>query len=69
MASDIFMMLSRFDTFGMTVLEAMAVSLPVIISSNVGAKDLIRERVNGFIAEDTSNTDMNGERSLQYGSQ
>ena len=58
LASDIFMMLSRFDTFGMTVLEAMAASLPVIISSNVGAKDLVREGVNGFIVEDTSNTDM-----------
>jgi UDP-glucose:(heptosyl)LPS alpha-1,3-glucosyltransferase len=34
LASDIFMMLSRFDTFGMTVLKAMAASLPVIISSN-----------------------------------
>jgi UDP-glucose:(heptosyl)LPS alpha-1,3-glucosyltransferase len=42
----------------MTVLEAMAASLPVIISSNVGAKDLVREEVNGFIVEDTSNTDM-----------
>ena len=30
LASDIFMMLSRFDTFGMTVLEAMAASLPII---------------------------------------
>ncbi len=58
LASDIFMMLSRFDTFGMTVLEAMAASLPVIISSNVGAKDLIREEKNGFIIEDSTNADM-----------
>jgi len=58
LASDIFMMLSRFDTFGMTVLEAMAVSLPVIISSNVGAKDLVREGKNGFVIEDTNNIDM-----------
>ena len=58
MASDIFMMLSRFDTFGMTVLEAMAASLPVIISSNVGAKDLVREGINGFVIEDTGNDDM-----------
>jgi len=44
LASDMFMMLSRFDTFGITVLEAMAASsaLPVIISGNVGAKDLVR---------------------------
>ena len=58
LASDIFMMLSRFDTFGMTVLEAMAASLPVIISSNVGAKDLVREEKNGFVVEDTTNADM-----------
>ena len=58
LASDIFMMLSRFDTFGITVLEAMASSLPVIISDNVGAKDLVREGINGFIIEDTTNTDM-----------
>ena len=58
LASDIFMMLSKFDTFGMTVLEAMAASLPVIISSNVGAKDLVREGENGFVIEDTNNIDM-----------
>jgi UDP-glucose:(heptosyl)LPS alpha-1,3-glucosyltransferase len=58
LATDIFMMLSRFDTFGMTTLEAMAASLPVIISSNVGAKDLVREGINGFVIEDTNNDDM-----------
>ena len=58
LASDIFMMLSRFDTFGITVLEAMAASLPVIISKNVGAKDLVREGKNGFVINDTNNTDM-----------
>ena len=57
LASDIFMMLSRFDTFGMTVLEAMASSLPVIISSNVGAKDLVMEGINGFVIENTGNAD------------
>jgi UDP-glucose:(heptosyl)LPS alpha-1,3-glucosyltransferase len=51
MASDIFSMLSKFDTFGLTVLEAMAASLPVIISNNVGAKDLVEEGVNGFTVE------------------
>ncbi|CAN2041719.1 UDP-glucose:(heptosyl)LPS alpha-1,3-glucosyltransferase [Candidatus Magnetomoraceae bacterium gMMP-15] len=49
MACDIFSMLSKFDTFGMTVLEAMAASLPVIISENVGAKDLVRDGINGFV--------------------
>ncbi|WP_435628146.1 glycosyltransferase family 4 protein [Candidatus Ferrigenium straubiae] len=48
-AADIFIMLSKFDTFGMVVLEAMAAGLPAIVSSNVGAKDLVEEGVNGFV--------------------
>jgi UDP-glucose:(heptosyl)LPS alpha-1,3-glucosyltransferase len=48
-AADIFIMLSKFDTFGMVVLEAMAAGLPVIVSSNVGAKDLVDDGINGFV--------------------
>lgn len=48
-AADMFIMLSKFDTFGMVVLEAMAAGLPVIVSSNVGAKDLVEEGINGYI--------------------
>ena len=48
-AGDILIMLSKFDTFGMVVTEAMAASLPVIISDNVGAKDLIIQGENGFV--------------------
>ena len=51
LASDIFVMPSGFDTFGMVVLEAMSASLPVIISDNVGAKDLVRDGINGFVVE------------------
>jgi UDP-glucose:(heptosyl)LPS alpha-1,3-glucosyltransferase len=47
-AADVFSMLSKFDAFGLTVLEAMAASLPVIISTDVGAADLVEEGVNGF---------------------
>jgi UDP-glucose:(heptosyl)LPS alpha-1,3-glucosyltransferase len=57
LACDIFSMLSKFDTFGMSVLEAMAASLPVIISGNVGAKDLVKEGINGFVVENTDNAD------------
>jgi len=53
LASDMFSILSEFDTFSMTTLEAMAASLPVMISANVGAKDLIKESVNGFVITDT----------------
>ncbi|MBW2630765.1 MAG: glycosyltransferase family 4 protein [Deltaproteobacteria bacterium] len=51
MASDIFAMPSGFDTFGMVVLEAMSASLPVIISDNVGAADLVKDGINGFVVE------------------
>jgi len=54
-ASDMFAILSAFDTFGITVLEAMSASLPVIVSSNVGAKDLVQHGINGFIIDDTKN--------------
>ncbi|MEN6489274.1 MAG: glycosyltransferase family 4 protein [Smithella sp.] len=57
LASDLYVMLSKFDTFGMVVLEAMAAGLPVIISSNVGAKDLVREGENGFVINDTTDSD------------
>lgn len=57
LAGDMYTMLSKFDTFGMVVLEAMAAGLPVIISNNVGAKDLVTEGKNGFIIGDTTDTD------------
>jgi UDP-glucose:(heptosyl)LPS alpha-1,3-glucosyltransferase len=57
LACDMYMMLSKFDTFGMVVLEAMAAGLPVIISGNVGARDLVGEGANGFIINDTSDAD------------
>jgi UDP-glucose:(heptosyl)LPS alpha-1,3-glucosyltransferase len=60
LASDLFAMPSRFDTFGLTVVEAMAASLPVIVSTNVGAKDLVKQGLNGFIVD-------NGKHEEQIG--
>lgn len=48
-ASDLFAMLSVYDTFGLTVLEAMAAGLPVIISPTVGARDVVQQGQNGYI--------------------
>ena len=35
----------------MVVLEAMSASLPVIISDNAGAMDLVKDGINGFVVE------------------
>lgn len=40
---------SRFDSFGMVVAEAMACGLVVIVSENVGAKELVTPGENGFV--------------------
>ena len=52
LASDLFVMPSRMDTFGLVVLEAMAAGLPVVISPNVGAADLVTHGDSGFILSD-----------------
>ena len=40
---------SFYDTFANVVSEALAMNVPVIVSQNTGAKDLIVEGKNGFI--------------------
>ena len=47
--ADVFVLPSRFDSFGMVVSEALACGKPVIVSDTVGAKDLVREGVNGWV--------------------
>ncbi len=47
--ADVYAMLSKFDTFGMAALEAMASSVPVVVSDRVGAADLVTQGTNGFV--------------------
>jgi glycosyltransferase involved in cell wall biosynthesis len=47
--SDVFVLPSLHDGFGMVVTEAMANGLPVIVSENIGAKDCVREGVDGKV--------------------
>lgn len=47
--SSVFVLASIADGFGMVVPQAMACGLPVIVTENVGARDLIEDGVNGFV--------------------
>lgn len=64
-AADAFALFSAFDTFGMVVLEAMAAGLPVIVSPNVGAKDLVEEGINGFVLPDFRDAETAANRVVQ----
>jgi N-acetyl-alpha-D-glucosaminyl L-malate synthase BshA len=50
-ASDIFLIPSQSESFGLAALEAMACGLPVISSSVGGLPELVRHNETGFIAE------------------
>lgn len=47
--ADVLVLPSRNDSFGMVVAEALASACPVIVSDQVGAKDLVRPGQNGWI--------------------
>jgi len=48
---NLFILSSRFETVGMVVFEALSNGLPVIVSSNTGAKGSIFSGKNGYIFE------------------
>ncbi len=48
-AADMFILPSRFDTFGCVVLEALSCGLPVIAYKTKGPKDIVKNGENGFL--------------------
>ncbi len=46
--SDVLVLPSAQDGFGLVVLEAMATGLPVLVSDRVGAADCVREGITGL---------------------
>jgi len=47
--ASIFILPSVHDSFGISVIEAMAAGLPVIVSDHVGAKEIVMNGSNGFV--------------------
>jgi UDP-glucose:(heptosyl)LPS alpha-1,3-glucosyltransferase len=50
-AADCFILPSRYDPFPNTALEALAMGLPLIVSSRCGAAELVEPGANGWICE------------------
>jgi UDP-glucose:(heptosyl)LPS alpha-1,3-glucosyltransferase len=50
-AADCFILPSRYDPFPNTVLEALAMGLPAIVSSRCGAAEVIEPGANGWVCE------------------
>ncbi|RJR18103.1 MAG: glycosyltransferase family 1 protein [Desulfobacteraceae bacterium] len=51
-ASDIVVLPSLSDAFGMSILEAMSCAKPVVVSARAGVSMLIENSVNGFVFKD-----------------
>lgn len=49
--NDVFIMISKWETFGLVYLEAMAVGCITIASKNEGFDGIIEDGVNGFLCE------------------
>jgi len=54
--ADIFVLPSRHDGWGVVINEALGAGLPIVVSDCVGARDLVKTGVNGFITA-TGNVD------------
>ncbi len=56
---DFLLMPSLKEPYGMVTIEAMSFGKPAIVSSVSGAKDIIKDGKNGYIADFSGNKDLN----------
>jgi len=57
-ASDLMLYPTRADNLPLVVLEAMSCGLPVVSTSIGGIKEIIKDKVNGFLIADGYNSDL-----------
>jgi UDP-glucose:(heptosyl)LPS alpha-1,3-glucosyltransferase len=55
-AADVFLLPTHYDSFAMVVTEAMASALPVIVSREAGASELIHHGENGLLLDNFRDT-------------
>ncbi|HTR18471.1 MAG TPA: glycosyltransferase family 1 protein [Candidatus Paceibacterota bacterium] len=50
--SDVFVFPSRTETFGLTILEALACGVPAAVYDCMGSRDVVTNGVDGYLSED-----------------
>ena len=60
--ADVFCLPTRYDTFSLTALEAMASGLPVVVGRDAGITEHLIDASNGFILEDPGDVSVLAER-------
>lgn len=63
-ASDLYLLPSKSESFGLSALEALSFSVPVVGTKNGGLKEVVDDGVNGFLIE-PDNLDEIAEKSLE----
>ena len=51
-SSDLYLNLSRIESFGITFIEALASKVPIISFASKGANEIIKDKFNGFLIKD-----------------
>lgn len=58
--ADIFILPSKFESFPLSILEAMSVGLPIIATDTGGVKDIVLEGENGYVVNYLNDKQLKG---------
>lgn len=54
--ADCLVMTSEYESYGMTLIEALTTNTPVITTNHLAAKEIVKENINGFITDNSSDS-------------